>query len=108
MVRYLTLAHMPHRLPPAHPRSLCGRSLSAVATEVMELKFDIGGKSGKQVNVHAEYQATDEVSLGVRVNGDRCMTGKIEFNDPKLLTCELNGGITEGEFQFPYNIGVRA
>ena len=95
-----------HAVSPAASSTPCGRPLSAVATEVMELKFDIGGKTGQQVNVQAEYQVSNEVSLGVSVNGPRCLMGKVEFNDPSLLTCELNGGITNGEFQLPYNIGV--
>jgi hypothetical protein len=72
----------------------------------MEVKFDIGGKSGQQVNVQAEYQLDDVISLGVRVNGDNCLTGKVEYNNPSLFTLEVNGGIEEGEWQFPYNVGV--
>ena len=71
----------------------------------MEVKFEL--KDGQQVNVNTEYQVSDEISVGVRVVGDKCFTGKFEFNDPSLFCCELNGGIEEGEWQFPYNVGVR-
>ena len=76
--------------------------------ETAELKFEIAGTNKPRVDVQAEFEVSDEVSLGVRVNGDSCLTGSIEFNDPSLVTCELSGGIENGEWQFPYNVGVRA
>ena len=72
----------------------------------MEVKFDIGGKGGQQVNMTAEYQLADVPSLGIRVHGARCFPGQVEYHDPSLCTLEVNGGIEEGEWQFPYNIGV--
>lgn len=73
----------------------------------MEVKFDIGGKSGQQVNVQAGYQLNDVISFGVSVNGDSHLQGLVEYNDPSLFCVELSGGMNESEWQFPYNIGVR-
>jgi hypothetical protein len=73
----------------------------------MEVKFDIGGKTGQQVNVQAGYQLNDVISFGVSVNGDSHLQGLVEYNDPSLFCVELSGGMNESEWQFPYNIGVR-
>jgi hypothetical protein len=73
----------------------------------MEVKFDIGGQTGQQVNVQAAYQLDDVISFGVSANGDGHLQGLVEYNDPSLFCVEVSGGLNESEWQFPYNIGVR-